>query len=253
MTISQIKNTRAELFSRGLRLRLAVAALLIVGVMFAVSPLSAAVWAIFDRWVADTEQMYALSAALDAALVLLLASPLMYGLNTLAWQSTVSDTADISCLLAPYRILPRTWLVLLIRLVPPVLAGGSVLGGAAAWSYIGDLPLMTHNMAARAAVCAMLIAACAALVLTALIIGIRTFLLPSYAFRGDIGLGEAISLSCAASEGQMWRIIGFALRYTGWLALGIISLGVLLIYSFIPRFTTEYNIFADELLKGYKK
>lgn len=253
MTNAEIVGTRRALFARGARLPLVTAAIIVLGIATMVSPLTAAVWTLLDRYTELSTQTYYISLAVDAVIILLFVTPMLYGLNTLGWQLCLDERADISCVMAPYRILPRTWLVLLVRLMPAGIIAGGICGGIALWEHADSFSIMAHNATVRTLVYAGIIVTGLIFALLALMLAVRIYLVPAYAFRGDMRVGEAITASFRASSGQACRIVGHLFRYIGWAVLGVLSVGVLLVYRLIPCYCIEYNIFADELLKGYKK
>lgn len=252
MSNEKIIDTRRALFAGGARLNLVVAGLMYYVLAAAVPLTTAAIWTAVSHFIEPDEWLYTLSRVIDGALVLLFVMPLMYGFNTLAWRIYRDGSADTDCVFSAYRMLPRTWLVMLIQLIPAGLIASAVFMCIEAWRYIDGFSIMSRNSTVITAVHAGLVVTCVLIVVLFLVLAVRLYLLQSYAYRGDMSVADALARSWSASRGQIRRIIGFVMRYIGWAVLGVLSVGVLLIYRVIPCYYIEYNIFADELLKGSK-
>lgn len=263
MTNQQIISARRDLFARGARLPLALAGLLPALLVMILMRGMIAILTLIERlcgieiWLSELGEL-----ALLLGLPLLLALPLLCGVIPLAWRMCCrsaepelecTSNADMVCIFGPLRILPRSWLIILLRALPLLLAVGGVIGLVQLWSYVDGFAIIGGSVAVSLAVHAAMIVALLLIELLAVMLAVRTYLLPAYALRGDMRLGCALSCAWRASRGQALRIIGFALRYLGWALLGLLSLGVLLVLRVIPCYYIEYNIFADELLKGTEK
>lgn len=205
-------------------------------------------------WVADLSLLEnaAVYSGIMGGWTVLFVLPLLLGVNRLAYRLYRTGDADAVCALYPYRSLPRSWLCILIGVVPPALAGASVYGCIKAYGHVSELALIQRYPALALVAAAVVALTGLTLVWLFIRLWLRTALLPAYAFRGDMSLWQALAWSFRASEGRMRRLIRFYLGYLGWLLLDCLTLGVLWLLHTAPRFYMDYIKLADTLLERVK-
>ncbi|MBQ9079745.1 MAG: hypothetical protein IJY27_01615 [Clostridia bacterium] len=239
--------------SQGYRLKVILAWLLIIllGMMLYVGASAAVILADLDVD-SDADLSRAIDTSLIGAIVLFVL-PAVCGINSLIFRLSRGEEVYVTSIFSAYKNLPRTWLIMLLCLSPAILAGGVIGGAVYAWRTVAEFALMQSLLPVRISVYAAITVAAVAGLFFAARLALRMFLLPAYAFRGDMSLGRALVRSFCAASGRMWRTVGFILSYTGWFVLDCLTLGVLFIIHTAPHFGAAYMIFSDISLERVNK
>ena len=237
----------------GYRLKVIIACIMMCLCAMAVDILTSAVFMFAFPSVINSEQGAVLINAIIAAIIIVFITPMMFGINRMAFKRYLGEDVYVTSIFSAYKNLPRTWFVMLVGLLPAGVAAAVVIGCVTIWKTVSEFTLVKHRVWVGIPIyAAILLMGFCVLALTVLL-WLRMFLLPAYAFRGDMSLWRAIACSARASHGQAKRILGFFVRYIGWLLLDILTLGVLLIIHTAPRFAADYAVFADEALHNTLK
>lgn len=251
--VPYVKKAKRLYCSDGYRLKIIIAWLMAFLCAMAVDIMTSAVFVLAFPSVIQTEQGMTLANAIIVAVIAVLVLPMAFGINRLAFKRLRGEQIYVTNIFSVYKNLPRTWLVMLVEILPAGVAAAVVSGTASLWRLVSGFTLIKNRIWASITVyAAIIIMAVAMLALTALLWA-RMFLLPAYAFRGDMSVWRAFACSFSASRGREWQILGLIARYIGWFVLDALTLGVLFIVHTAPRFAADYTVLADEALHNTLK
>ena len=237
----------------GYRMKVIIAWLMAFLCAMAIDLITSAMFVLAFPDVLDTDEGIKLVNTIIVAAIAVLVLPMALGVNKLAFGRLCGEEMYVTSIFSAYKNLPRTWFVMLVELFPACIAAAVVLGIIPLWRLVSGFALIQKRLWASIPVyAAIIIMALALLALTALLWA-RMFLLPAYAFRGDMSAWRAFECSFSASRGRTWQILGLLARYTGWLVLDVLTLGVLFIIHTAPRFAADYTVLADEALRNTLK
>ena len=183
------------------------------------------------------------------ACTVLLVFPAICGINTLAYRLYRGEECYISCIFSAYKNLPRTWLIMLIRIFPVLPAAAVIVGTVRLWQELMQFALVRRYILLMLFICIAVLVLAILLMWAVLRLSLRLVLLSAYAFRGDMSLWRAMYWSFRCSRGRMRRLAAFLLKYLGWLVLDCLSIGVLFLLHTAPQFTFDYIKIADTLLE----
>jgi hypothetical protein len=165
--------------------------------------------------VIDTAQGMTLANAIIVAVIIVFVLPMTFGINRLTFKRLRDEEIYVTNIFAVYKNLPRTWLVMLVQILPAGVATAVIMGTVQLWKLISSFTLIKYRLWASIPVYAVVILmAIALLVLTALL-WTRMLLLPAYAFRGDMSLWRAFACSAQASRGRTKQMFGLFASYLG--------------------------------------
>lgn len=237
----------------GYRLKVIIAWLMACLCAMVVDMITSAVFVLAFPSVIETEQGITLANAIIVAVVVLLVLPMTFGVYRLAFKRYRGEEIYVTSIFSVYKNLPRTWLVMLIGILPAGVAAAVVPVVIALWKTVSAFTLVKHRAWVGIPVYAAIILASLAVLALTVLLWLRLILLPAYAFRGDMSIRRAVACSFRASRGRTKQLLGLILPYIGWFLLDVLTLGVLLIIHTAPRFAADYTVFADEALHNTLK
>lgn len=237
----------------GYRLKVIIAWLMAFLCAMAIDLATSAVFVLAFPSVIQTEQGITLVNAIIIAAIVVLVLPMTFGVYRLAFRRYLGEEVYVTNIFSVYKNLPRTWLVMLIGILPAGVAAAIVPGVVMLWKTVSAFALVKHRAWVGIPIYAAIILAAIALLALAVLAWLRLILLPAYAFRGDMSVWRAIACSFGASRGRTKQLLGLLMPYIGWILLDILTLGVLLIIHTAPRFAADYTAFADEALQNTLK
>lgn len=242
------QNAKALYCADGYRLKVIIAWLMVCLCAMAVDLVVSAVFVLAFPSVIETEQGITFINAVIVAVAAVLVLPMVFGINRLAYRRYGGEDVYVTCIFSVYKNLPRTWFVMLAGLIPAGVAAGAVMGCISLWKTVSEFTLVKHRAWVGIPIYAAIIFMGLALLVLTAVLWLRLFLLPAFAFRGDMSVWRAFACSARASRGRAKQILALLLPYLGWLVIDALTLGVLFIIHTAPRFTADYAVFADEAL-----
>lgn len=244
---------RALYCADGYRLKVIIAWLMAFLCAMAIDMITSAVFVLAFPTLIATEQGVTLANAIIVAAVVVFVLPMTFGVYRLAFRRYVGEEIYVTNIFSVYKNLPRTWLVMLIGILPAGIAAAIVPFVVMLWKTVSAFVLVKNRAWVGIPVYAAIIIMGLAILALAVLLWLRLILLPAYAFRGDMSIWRAVACAFGASRGRTKQMLGLLLPYIGWLLLDVLTLGVLLIIHTAPRFAADYTAFADEALHNTLK
>ena len=244
---------RALYCADGYRLKVIIAWLMAFLCGMAIDMITSAVFVLAFPSVIETEQGIMLVNAIIVAAVVVFVLPMTFGVYRLAFRRYLGEEVYVTSIFSVYKNLPRTWLVMIIGILPAGIAAAVVPGVVMLWKTVSAFTLVKSRAWVGIPVYAAIILASLAILALMVLLWLRLILLPAYAFRGDMSIWRAVACAFDASRGRTKPLLKLLLPYIGWLLLDILTLGVLLIIHTAPRFAADYTVFADEALRNTLK
>ena len=244
---------RALYCADGYRLKVIIAWLVAFLCAMAIDLVTSAVFVLAFPSVIETEQGIMFINAIIIAVIVVLVLPMTFGVYRLAFRRYRGEETYVTSIFSVYKNLPRTWLVMLIGILPAGVAAVVVPGVVTLWKTVSAFALVQQRAWVGIPIYAAIIIMGLSILAPAVLLWLRLILLPAYAFRGDMSVWRALACSFGASRGRTKQLLGLLMPYMGWLLLDALTLGVLLIIHTAPRFAADYTAFADEALHNTLK
>lgn len=242
-------SARELLYTPGCRMRLVTAQILVILFAIPVKTVIDALRSLMPPSLLEFDNEYGVSQMLCIAVILLFAAPLLLGIKRLSYRQCRGEESYASDVFGAYRNLPRTWLVMLICLIPAVAGYAAVCVFVCFYNTVYQTALVENSVLWSVLIFLAMLTAGAVIMLGGVTLALRWYFFPSYAMRGDMSVGRALSASWRATRGRMREITAFLLGFSGWAALSVLSLGVLHILHTAPYYQTAYTLFADSAKK----